>query len=144
MPIYEVRCSRCVERIDISARRDVPAAVGRSDLGPGIGHWAQHLLDAEGSGLHRARRWRGHRPGDAQAAFLNRRIEEAFPFQEEFDRASISFTLHGFEDENKERGIANVHGASKPGALFWILDYNEFDLDCQRLPFRWAFRRFEC
>ena len=79
-----------------------------------------------------------------QVAFLNRRIEEALPFQEEFDRAFISFTLHGFEDEDKERVVANVHRALKPGGLFWILDFNEFDLDSQWLPFRWGFRRFEC
>jgi len=30
------------------------------------------------------------------------------------------------------------------GGTFWILDYNEFDLDRQWFPLRWAFRRFEC
>jgi len=79
-----------------------------------------------------------------QASFLHRRIEEALPFHEEFDEAFISFTLHGFEDEDKERVIANVHQALKPGGIFWILDYNEFDLNRQWFPFRWAFRRFEC
>ena len=79
-----------------------------------------------------------------QVTFLNRRIEEPLPFHEEFDKAFISFTLHGFEDESKERVIANVHQALKPGGVFWILDYNEFDLGRQWFPFRWAFRRFEC
>ncbi len=79
-----------------------------------------------------------------QVTFLKRRIEEPLPFHEEFDKAFISFTLHGFEDEDKERVIANVHRALKPGGMFWILDYNEFDLDRQWLPFRWAFRHFEC
>lgn len=79
-----------------------------------------------------------------QVSFLNRRIEEPLPFQEEFDKAFISFTLHGFEDEDKERVIANVHQALKPGGIFWLLDYDEFDLDRQWFPFRWAFRHFEC
>jgi ubiquinone/menaquinone biosynthesis C-methylase UbiE len=79
-----------------------------------------------------------------QVSFLNRRIEEPLPFHKEFDKAFISFTLHGFEDEDKEKVMANVHGALKPGGTFWILDYNEFDLDRQWFPFRWAFRRFEC
>jgi len=79
-----------------------------------------------------------------QVSFLNRRIEEALPFHEEFDKAFISFTLHGFEDEDKERVIANAHQALKPGGTFWILDYNEFDLHRQWFPLRWAFRRFEC
>lgn len=79
-----------------------------------------------------------------QVSFLERRIEEPLPFHEEFDKAFIAFTLHGFEDEDKERVIANAHRALKPGGIFWILDYNEFDLNRQGLPFRWAFRRFEC
>jgi demethylmenaquinone methyltransferase/2-methoxy-6-polyprenyl-1,4-benzoquinol methylase len=79
-----------------------------------------------------------------QVTFLNRRIEEPLPFHEEFDKAFICFTLHGFEDEDKERVIANAHRTLRPGGTFWILDYNEFDLDRQWLPFRWAFRRFEC
>jgi ubiquinone/menaquinone biosynthesis C-methylase UbiE len=79
-----------------------------------------------------------------QVTFLNRRIEEPLPFHEEFDKAFICFTLHGFEDEDKEKVIANVHRALKPGGIFWILDYDEFDLDRQWFPFRWAFRHFEC
>ena len=79
-----------------------------------------------------------------QVTFLNQRIEKPLPFHEEFDKAFISFTLHGFEDEDKERVIANVHRALKPGGLLWILDYNEFDLDRQWFPFRWAFQHFEC
>jgi ubiquinone/menaquinone biosynthesis C-methylase UbiE len=79
-----------------------------------------------------------------QVSFLEHRIEEPLPFCEEFDKASISFTLHGFEDEDKERVIANAHRALRPGGTVWILDYNEFDLNRQWFPFRWAFRRFEC
>lgn len=79
-----------------------------------------------------------------QVSFLNRRIEEPLPFHEEFDKAFISFTLHGFEDEDKDRVIANAYQALKPGGMFWILDFNEFDLDRQWFFFRWAFRRFEC
>lgn len=80
----------------------------------------------------------------SQVSFLGRRIEEPLPFHEEFDKAFISFTLHGFEDDDKERVIANVHRALEPGGIFWILDYSEFDLDRQWLPFRWSFRRLEC
>lgn len=79
-----------------------------------------------------------------QVSFLARRIEEPLPFHEGFDKAFISFTLHGFEDDDKQRVIANAHRALKPGGMFWILDYSEFDLDRQWLPFRWAFQHFEC
>ena len=79
-----------------------------------------------------------------RVSFLKRRIEEPLPFHEEFDKAFISFTLHGFEDEDKERVIANAHWALKPGGILWILDYNEFNLDREWFPFRWVFRHFEC
>ncbi|MEA3345187.1 MAG: methyltransferase domain-containing protein [Chloroflexota bacterium] len=79
-----------------------------------------------------------------QVTFLEHRIEEPLPFCGEFDKAFISFTLHGFEDEDKEQVIANVYRALKPGCAFWILDYNDFDLSRQLFPFRWVFRHFEC
>jgi hypothetical protein len=59
-------------------------------------------------------------------------------------KAFISFTLHSFEDEHKEQVIASVHRALKRCSTLWILDYNEFNLDWQWFPFRWAFPRFEC
>ena len=80
----------------------------------------------------------------SQVSFLKQRIEEPLPYHEEFNKVFASFTLHGFEDEDKEDVIGNAHRALKPGGIFWILDYNEFDLECQWFPFRWAFRRFEC
>ena len=79
-----------------------------------------------------------------QVTFLRRRIEEPLPFHEAFDKACICFTLHSLEDEDKERVIANVRRALKLGGILWILDFNEFDLERQWLPFRWAFRRIEC
>ena len=79
-----------------------------------------------------------------QVTFLRRRIEEPLRFHEAFDKACICFTLHSLEDEDKERVIANVRRALKLGGILWILDFNEFDLERQWLPFRWAFRRIEC
>lgn len=80
----------------------------------------------------------------SQVSFLKQRIEELLPYREEFDKTFISFTMHGFEDKDKENVIGNAHRALKPGGIFWILDYNEFNLDHQWFPFRWAFRHFEC
>ena len=72
------------------------------------------------------------------------RIEEPLPFTEEFDHAFISFVLHGFEDEDKEKIIANVQKALKPGGVFWILDYNEFDLSRKPFYVKFAFTKVEC
>lgn len=79
-----------------------------------------------------------------QVGFLRQRIEEPLPFHHEFDKVVIAFALHSLEDEDKERVIANVRRALKPGGVLWILDFNEFDLERQSLPFRWVFRRIEC
>jgi demethylmenaquinone methyltransferase/2-methoxy-6-polyprenyl-1,4-benzoquinol methylase len=76
--------------------------------------------------------------------FLKRRVEDPLPFAEEFGKASIFFTLHSLEDEDKERVLDNVRRALRPGGILWILDFNEFDLERQWFPFRWFFRRIEC
>jgi ubiquinone/menaquinone biosynthesis C-methylase UbiE len=80
----------------------------------------------------------------SHVAFLHQRIEEPLPFRNTFDKASLSFTLHSLEDADKEKVLANVHRALKPGGKLWILDFNEFELERQSFPFRWAFRRIEC
>jgi ubiquinone/menaquinone biosynthesis C-methylase UbiE len=144
---YQAFIEQAIERMDI---RQGDAIL---DLGSGTGRNIRVMLEALGSTgqvvgvdisqemLRQARRRCQAYP---QVTFLNRRIEQPLPFHEEFDKAFIAFTLHGFEDGDKERVIANAHQALKPGGIFWILDYDEFDLDRQWLPFRWAFRRFEC
>ena len=144
---YQAFIEQAIERMDI---RQGDAIL---DLGSGTGRNIRVMLEALGStgqvvGLdisqemlrqarHRCRTY-------PQVTFLNQRIEQPLSFDEEFDKAFISFTLHGLEDEDKERVIANAHRALKPGGTFWVLDYNEFDLDRQWFPFRWTFRRFEC
>lgn len=79
-----------------------------------------------------------------QIEFVNRRIEQPLPFSREFDIVFISFALHGFENEDKQRILANAREPLKPGGRLWILDYSEFDLDKLWFPLRWIFRRFEC
>jgi ubiquinone/menaquinone biosynthesis C-methylase UbiE len=144
---YQAFIERAIKRMDIH-RGDAIL-----DLGTGTGRNVRVMLEVLGptgrvvgvdtseemlrQALHRCRAY-------PQVTFLNRRVEEPLSFHEEFDKTFISFTLHGFEDEDKERVIANAHRALKPGGVFWILDYNEFDLDRQWFPLRWAFRRFEC
>jgi len=144
---YQAFIERAIERAGI---RQGDAIL---DLGSGTGRNIRVMLEALGStgqvvGLdisqEMLRQARKRCRAYPQVAFLNRRIEEPLSFAEEFDKAFICFTLHGFEDEDKERVIANAHRALKPGGTFWILDYNEFDLDRQWFPFRWAFRHFEC
>ncbi|MCD6361503.1 MAG: class I SAM-dependent methyltransferase [Armatimonadetes bacterium] len=91
--------------------------------------------------LERARRRCANEP---RISFVKQRIEQPLPFAEEFDAVFISLALHGFEDEDKTRIIANAHRALKPGGALWVLDYDEFDLERMRWPVRWYFRHLEC
>ena len=78
------------------------------------------------------------------AKIINRRIDEPLPFKEEFDKAFISFVLHGFPQNIREIIIDNAFKALKDGGEFIILDWNEFDL--KTLPFyqRTFFQLIEC
>jgi ubiquinone/menaquinone biosynthesis C-methylase UbiE len=75
---------------------------------------------------------------------MNARIDEPLSFKEEFDKAFISFVLHGFPQSAREIIIDNAFKALKEGGEFIILDWNEFSL--KSLPFyqRMLFRFIEC
>jgi len=144
---YQPFIEKVIERMDIhpgEAILDLGSGTGRNicvmmrSLGP-TGRVVG--VDISQEMLQQARRRCQSYP---QVAFMKRRIEEPLPFDEEFDKVFISFTLHGLENEDKERVIANAYRALKPGGTFWILDYDEFNLDHQGFLFRWAFQRFEC
>lgn len=123
------------------------------DLGCGTGRNIPLMLDAAGPTarvvgvdisevmLRRARRRCQAYP---HVSFLQQRIEQRLPFEEEFDKVSLSWVLHGFEDEDKQRIVANARRALKPEGTLWILDYNEFELSELCFPARWLFTRFEC
>ena len=76
--------------------------------------------------------------------FKQQRIETPLTYQEEFDKVFISFVLHGFENTQKLEIISNAYQALKPGGIFYIFDYNEFDLERLWFPLRWAFTHGEC
>jgi len=71
-------------------------------------------------------------------------IEEPLPYREEFDKAFVSFVLHGFIQEDRLRIVENVYQALRPGGQFIILDYNEFEPEQSFCPVRFAFRHLEC
>ncbi|MBN1438872.1 MAG: class I SAM-dependent methyltransferase [Anaerolineales bacterium] len=123
------------------------------DLGSGSGRnaclMARYLsaqgrilgLDIEPEMLRQAQRRCRNLPN---VAMEKRRIEEALPYRNEFDKAFISFVLHGFIQEDRLRIAENVHRALRPGGQFLILDYDEFEPDRSFWPVRFAFRRIEC
>jgi len=123
------------------------------DLGSGTGRNACLMMDVLGASgclvgvdvskemLRQARRRCRRYP---QVDFVEARIERPLAFRQEFDRACLFFVLHGFEDADKERIIANAHTALKPGGILSILDYDRFELDKLWLPLRLLFTHLEC
>ncbi len=59
--------------------------------------------------------------------FLEQRIEEPLPFENEFDKVFMAFVLHGFVQEDRLKIIRNAWKALRPGGEFIVLDYNEFN-----------------
>jgi ubiquinone/menaquinone biosynthesis C-methylase UbiE len=144
---YQRFIERAIQRMDLRQGDDI------LDLGSGTGRNIRVMLRFLGptariigvdssQDMVRLAQQRFH--AYPHVAFLKSRIEEPLPFHEAFDKACIAFTLHSLEDEDKERVLANVRRALKPSGVLWILDFNEFDLERQSFPFRWAFRRIEC
>lgn len=73
-----------------------------------------------------------------------RRIDEPLPFENEFDKALLSFVFHGFPDDKKKMIVENINQVLKPNGELFILDYNEFDLEKKPLIFQKAFKKIEC
>ncbi len=76
--------------------------------------------------------------------FARRRIDLPFSLSERFDKVFISFVIHGFPHKVRQTILANVYNQLKPGGLFFILDFAEFDIN--EMPFfeRFIFKSIEC
>jgi ubiquinone/menaquinone biosynthesis C-methylase UbiE len=123
------------------------------DLGSGSGRnaclMARYLsdegrivgLDIGPEMLEQARRRCQHLPN---VTMEKQRIEEPLPYRDEFDKAFISFVLHGFVQEDRLRIVDNVYRALRPGGQLLILDYDEFEPERSFWPVRFAFRHIEC
>ena len=82
--------------------------------------------------------------GVINAKIINQRIDKPLSYENEFDKAFISFVLHGFPQEVRKQIIRNVFNSLKNHGEFFILDYNEFSL--KKMPFysRIPFKLIEC
>jgi len=78
------------------------------------------------------------------AEILNERIDRPLHYENDFDKAFVSFALHGFPQQIRAMIIDNAFIAlSSEGELF-ILDYNEFSLSEMPWYIRLPFRMMEC
>ena len=75
---------------------------------------------------------------------LNKSIIEEFEEKGTYDKAFISFVLHGFTQENREKIINNAYNLLNENGEFAILDYNEFNVDKAPLYMQFAMRKVEC
>lgn len=66
------------------------------------------------------------------------------PYQNAFDRVTIAFVLHGFEQPERLQIIANAYQALKPGGIFYIVDWNEFDPKTLTALASFSFHYLEC
>ncbi|OQX54493.1 MAG: hypothetical protein B5M53_05830 [Candidatus Cloacimonas sp. 4484_209] len=76
----------------------------------------------------------------------NQRIDVELPsvYNDKFDKAFISFVLHGFPQDKRIVIIENVYRALKDGGRFFILDYNEFSYEKKPIYFKIPFKIAEC
>ncbi len=72
------------------------------------------------------------------------RIDEPFELGEKFDLVFISFVLHGFIQQKRDVIIENAKKHLKPGGVFAILDYANFDVESANPIVKFAIRKIEC
>lgn len=144
---YSRFIKKVVEKMHIQPGQsilDLGSGTGKNNcfMAEKVGYRGRILgLDLSSEMVSIARRRCQHYP---QVQFRQQRIEMPLDDREEFDKVFISFTLHGFEDDQKIGIIGNAYQALKPGAAFYILDYNQFDLNKMWAPLRWIFVHGEC
>ncbi len=77
-------------------------------------------------------------------AFLRRRIDVPFELGETFDKAVLSFVLHGFPHEVRKVILDNCFKLLEPGGRLILLDYNTFVLEDLPWYLRIPFKMGEC
>ncbi len=82
--------------------------------------------------------------GFSNTEIMNKRIDKDLGYKMYFDKAFISFVLHGFPHEVRKQIIRSTYRALKKNGEFFILDYNEFSL--KEMPFylKIPFKLIEC
>ena len=73
-------------------------------------------------------------------------ILEPYPekYRNFFDIAFISFVFHGLEDYEKEEMLKQLKTILKPDGKFYILDYNQTDINDTPFYYRYFITKLEC
>ena len=76
--------------------------------------------------------------------FIRQRIDLPFTLSEQFDKIFISFVIHGFPHKVRQTVIENIYAHLKPGGLFFMLDFAEFNMIEMPPLYRFIFKTVEC
>ena len=76
--------------------------------------------------------------------FRKQRIDVPLQLDQAFDKAFISFVLHGFPHEVRHQVVRNIYDNLKPGGVFYLLDFAEFSLKDMPVYYRVPFTTLEC
>lgn len=82
--------------------------------------------------------------GMSNVRIVDQRIDVPLPYEAEFDKAFISFVLHGFPQEVRRQILRNAFKALRKRGEFFILDYNEFSLEKIPIYLKIPFKLIEC
>ena len=77
-------------------------------------------------------------------SFIRRRIDVPFDLERQFDKILISFVIHGFPHQVRKTVLENVARHLKPGGVFFMLDFAEFDMAKMPPLHRFVFKTIEC
>ena len=123
------------------------------DFGAGPGYNAQFMLEYLGSkgkilgldiGEEAISKFREKFEGIGNVSIEKKRIDDTLPYQQSFDKALISFVIHGLPHPSREKLLDNARDVlNKEGTLF-ILDYGSFELSSLPFYIRIPFKLFEC
>lgn len=119
------------------------------DLGSGTGRIACMMLEQAkvnitGMDISREMIDSFNKKCKGKARVVEKRIDKPFEFEQEFDKAFISFVLHGFPHEVRLEIIKNVYRNLRKGGKFYILDYNEFSFESSPYIVKMLFKAIEC
>ena len=76
--------------------------------------------------------------------YKNQRVDIPFEEDEKFDTIFMSFVLHGFPHEVRQKVLQNIYNNLKPGGRFCLLDFSHFQMQDMPFHYRFLFKTFEC
>jgi ubiquinone/menaquinone biosynthesis C-methylase UbiE len=81
---------------------------------------------------------------DNRVEFIHQRIDRPFNLKKTYDKAFISFVIHGFPHDVRYTILQNAYDHLRKLGILFILDYAEFDMENMSPLLRFVFKKIEC